>query len=97
MVLTQALASGLPVVCTNRTGGPDLAHTSALAARITVVPSGSVGALVEALEIWRDRIQAERMPAPLTNNDRESLSWAAYARRHAAEITRDLCSIDRNL
>ena len=35
VVLAQALASGLPVICTDRTGGADLAHTPALAQRIT--------------------------------------------------------------
>ena len=28
MVLSQALASGLPLICTDRTGGADLAHTA---------------------------------------------------------------------
>src|SRR5262249_34638595 len=37
-VIAQALASGLPVICTDHTGGTDLAHTSTLADRIIVVP-----------------------------------------------------------
>jgi alpha-maltose-1-phosphate synthase len=49
MVLSQALASGLPVICTDRTGGADLAHTPALAARITIVSHGSVDALASAM------------------------------------------------
>src|SRR5262249_5012377 len=46
VVLAQALASGLPIICTNRTGGADLAHTPALAKRIKVVPSDDLAALV---------------------------------------------------
>ena len=46
VVLAQALASGLPVICTDRTGGADLAHTPALAQRIKVVPQRRSGRAV---------------------------------------------------
>jgi alpha-maltose-1-phosphate synthase len=82
-VLIQALASGLPLVCTERTGGTDLALTPALAARITVVPQDDVGALADAIAEWRDRrLGGGRLP-PLSETDREKLSWAAYARRYS--------------
>lgn len=85
-VLMQALASGLPLVCTERTGGADLAHTPALAARITVVPHDDVGALAGAIARWRDRWRdGENLP-PLSEPDRETLSWAAYARRYNDEL-----------
>ncbi len=86
VVLSQALASGLPLICTERTGGADLAHTPALAARITVVPHGDVEALAGAIARcrgrWRD---GEKLP-PLSEADRETLSWAAYARRYNDEL-----------
>lgn len=82
-VLTQALASGLPVVCTDRTGGADLAHTPALAGRITVVPHDNVEALAAAIAEWRDRRDA--LP-PLSEHDRETLGWRAYARRYNEEL-----------
>ena len=45
VVLAQALASGLPVICTDRTGGADLAHTPALAQRhYNYTPRRFVGA-----------------------------------------------------
>ena len=47
MVLSQALASGLPVICTDRTGGGDLAEMPGFASRITVVPAGDAHALAE--------------------------------------------------
>ena len=86
MVLLQALASGLPLICTDRTGGADLAHTPALAARITVVPHDDVDALACAIAGWRDRWRGgERLPR-LSEADREKLSWAAYARRYSDEL-----------
>ena len=49
VVLGQALAMGLPIICTDRTGGADLAHTPALKERITIVPHDNVDALSEAI------------------------------------------------
>jgi len=87
VVLSQALATGLPVICTDRTGGPDLAQTRALAARITVVPAGDLDALACAIARCRDRwFGGEKLP-PLSETDREKLSWAAYARRYSDELT----------
>ena len=86
MVLAQALASGLPLICTDRTGGADLAHTPALAARVTVVPHDDVNALAGAIARWRDRWHiGERLPR-LAETDREKLSWAAYAWRYNDEL-----------
>ena len=85
-VITQALASGLPVVCTDRTGGVDLAHTPRLAARITVVRHGDIEALAAAMTALRDRLRrGERLP-PLTVADREHLSWSSYARRYVDQL-----------
>jgi glycosyltransferase involved in cell wall biosynthesis len=85
-VLPQALASGLPLICTDRTGGLDLAHTPSLATRITIVPHDDVGALTSAIADWRDRGRSgERLPR-LSETDRERLSWAAYARRYSDEL-----------
>jgi starch synthase len=86
VVLSQALACGLPLICTDRTGGADLAHTPALAARITVVPAGDSGALAQAIAAWRDRLRAGCGPPPLPVSDRETLSWATYGRRHSDEL-----------
>jgi starch synthase len=85
-VLLQALASGLPLVCTDRTGGADLAHTTALAARITVVPHDDADALRSAIAKWRDRSRDGKSLPPLSQADRETLSWAAYARRYSDEL-----------
>lgn len=86
VVLSQALASGLPLICTDRTGGPDLAFTPALAARITIVPHDDVDALAGAIASWRDRWRAGQELPPLLEADREKLGWAAYARRYSDEL-----------
>jgi glycosyltransferase involved in cell wall biosynthesis len=86
VVLSQALASGLPLICTDRTGGADLAHTPALASRITVVAAGDIDALAQAIAAWCDRLRARDHLPPLAAIDRETLSWAAYGRRYADEL-----------
>jgi glycosyltransferase involved in cell wall biosynthesis len=83
IVLAQALASGLPLLCTDRTGGADLAHTPFLALRITVVPAGNLDALVSGIAGWRARLRAGDDLPLLEATDREKLSWAAYARRYS--------------
>ena len=88
MVLSQALASGLPVIGTDRTGAADLALTPALAARITVVPANPE-ALASAIGALRDRLNAAGPFPPLAPSDREALSWTAYGRRYSAELLRD--------
>jgi len=86
MVLSQALATGLPIIGTDQTGAPDLALTPALAARIAVVPQGSAQALASAISTLRDRLNAREAFPPLTEADREALSWAAYGQRYSAEL-----------
>ena len=83
LVQAQALAVGLPLVCTDRTGGIDLAHSPGLAERISVVPHGNPQALRDALA--RALRTAETL-APLLPADRASLSWRAYGERYSAEL-----------
>jgi glycosyltransferase involved in cell wall biosynthesis len=86
MVLSQALATGLPVICTDRTGGPDLAHTAALTDRITVVPSDDECRLAAAMQSTIDRLKSGSRLPPLTSVDLDQLSWASYARRYSKEL-----------
>jgi len=86
LVLAQALASGLPVICTDRTGGADLAHTPGLAKYIMVVPSDNPAAMVGAILELRARLELGKSFPQLTDTDRETLSWAAYGRRYADQI-----------
>jgi starch synthase len=92
LVLAQALASGLPVICTDHTGGADLAHTSALADRITIVPHNDTQALAAAISAVSAQLHAGWRFAPLTENDRDTLSWAAHGQRYNAELMRSFSS-----
>ena len=79
LVLLQALASGLLVVCTDRTGGPDLARLSGLIRLVRVVPSDDVKALRCALKKALSDAIGKMMT--ITEAEREALSWRAYALR----------------
>lgn len=85
-VITQAVASGLPVLCTDATGGEDLRHTPALVDRIAVVEAERLDALSAGLEALAVRLRNGPDFAPLAESDREALSWRAFARRYAANL-----------
>src|SRR5262249_20225840 len=82
VVLCQALASGLPLVCTDRTGGSHLASLPGLARLIHVVPAGDPAALRRALAQALDDATGKTCVPPITGAERELLSWRAYAIRH---------------
>lgn len=84
MVLTQALASGLPLVCTSHTGGADLRLTPELAARISVVPPDDADALARALERALAGLGSKWTALP--DEDRALLSWSAYGARYLDEL-----------
>lgn len=88
LVLCQALACGLPLVCTDRTGGQDLAEMVKDPSLVAIVPSDDVAALRGGIQraltvaagqpIWRD----------LLGSAREKLSWGAYGSRYDDELRR---------
>jgi glycosyltransferase involved in cell wall biosynthesis len=80
LVQCQALASGLPLVCTDRTGGSDL--SPGLERLVRVVPAGDPNALRLALAQALDDAAGKTGVPPITNAERETLSWRAYATRH---------------
>lgn len=85
LVQAQALACGLPVVCTDRTGGEDLAELLGLEEGIFVVPHDDVDALADAIAQaldWGERHYSEGALRDLLGNRRERLSWKAYALRY---------------
>jgi alpha-maltose-1-phosphate synthase len=82
VVIVQALASGLPVVCTERTGGADLIRVGGLARLIRVVPTDDPPGLRRALtQALKDAIGGTGI-APITAGEREELGWNRYALRH---------------
>jgi hypothetical protein len=65
-----------------------------LAKYIKVVPSDDLTAMVAAISELRDRLETRECFLPLTDADRETLSWAAYGRRYAAQIAADSAQAD---
>ncbi|OYU12439.1 MAG: hypothetical protein CFE38_08205 [Comamonadaceae bacterium PBBC1] len=86
MVLGQALASGLPIVCTQDTGGFDLCHTAALTERIRVVPSNDVNALAAGMRQVAECLLFGSPFAELTEADRQTLNWSAYGSRYSDNL-----------
>lgn len=90
VVQVQALASGLPIVCTDRTGGEDLAAFATPGA-VSVVPSDDARALAAALEAALDRATETPpgTPRDLLGARRADVAWSGYAARwhqHLMEI-----------
>ena len=86
VVQVQALATGLPLVCTYDSGGKDLGHSPNLKGRIICVPSGSIDALVAGMREAEARLNGGPHFPSLTELDREQLSWTAYARRYEQHL-----------
>jgi len=51
-----------------------------------VVPSDDLAAMVGAIFELRARLETGKCFPPLTDTDRETLSWTAYGRRYADQI-----------
>lgn len=85
LVQPQALASGLPIVCTTHTGGGDLALSPELDRRIAVVAPDDADALAQALARALEDGPG-RTWTPLPPADRELLSWTAYGARYRREL-----------
>ncbi|HUS14292.1 MAG TPA: glycosyltransferase family 4 protein [Chloroflexia bacterium] len=88
LVQAQALACGLPLVCTDYTGGHDLQSVLDDPGWVHVVPSDDADALADGIRAMLPKalkLQGERN---LLRAGRDKLSWAAYGRRYAAELAR---------
>jgi alpha-maltose-1-phosphate synthase len=85
LVQAQALASGLPVVCTSRSGGEDLGFTEGLRQRIFVAESGDSESFLLTMQRAVQAIANNRV-SPLAPEDRTHLSWAAYGDRYAQKL-----------
>ena len=81
-VIPQALACGLRVVCTTRTGGEDLKDFIADPTAIRVVPPDDPTALADALRLALADARNDSGLRDRLGAGRESLSWGACARRY---------------
>lgn len=87
LVLAQALACGKAVVCSDRTGGPDLAHTDELRQRIFICKSGDANALRDAIGKALQAVRGKGL-GRLSTASLEALDWRAYGHRYADELER---------
>ncbi len=89
LVQAQALACGLPVVCTDRTGGEDLAELTGLKEGIFVVPHDDSAALAaainKAMDWARERFKSGAS-RDLMGERRSKLSWKAYGKRYSERL-----------
>ncbi len=90
MVLCQALACGLPLVCSDRTGGEDLAELLKDPAWVTVVKPDDVSALRTGIENALAKAGTQKGVRDILGSARERLSWRAYGTRYDAELERRL-------
>lgn len=88
LVLSQALACGVPIVCTDRTGGPDLRDAIEVKDAVIIVPAGDAMALANGIEKALEGSARMRGRDLLGREGRAFLSWGAYARRSEAALLR---------
>ena len=94
LVQVQALACGLKVVCTTRTGGEDLQRGAAAGSIITVPPDDPV-ALAHALRQALDEHPEPGVPRDRLGTSRPDYSWAAYAARYEDRILQAMRAANR--
>lgn len=86
LVQAQALASGLPLVCTDRTGGEDLQPLLENPAWVKVVPSDDADALAAGIREMLPVALSLKGERNLLGEGREKLTWVAYGKRYAEEL-----------
>jgi len=92
MVLSQALASGLAVVASHRTGAPDLAELLGESAPIHLVAPGDVDELERALRGALAAVPPAGAARDPLGASRDELAWRAYAARYLAQLERSLAA-----
>lgn len=90
LVQAQALGCGLPIVCTNRTGGADLRQFIDVPEAVIVVPADDPVGLVNGMRSAFELSQRVRGIDLLGASGRSYLSWAAYGKRYNAELQNEL-------
>ena len=88
LVQAQALACGLPVVCTDRTGGADLRDHVDDPRWIIEVPHDDVDALGSAVERAISLAATQSGLRDILGAARDRLGWPAYGARYDAELAR---------
>lgn len=88
LVQAQALACGLPLVCTDRTGGEDLRALLDDPGWVSAVPTDDADALAEGIRAMLPRALSLQGTRNLMGSARDKFAWAAYGGRYAEELIR---------
>jgi glycosyltransferase involved in cell wall biosynthesis len=86
LVLFQALACGLPIVCTDQTGGRDLLEMVKDENLVKVVPVDDVDALCEALKNSMAFALRREGLRTLPSAVREQMTWRSYGERYSKKL-----------
>lgn len=86
LVQAQALACGVPLVCTDRTGGEDLQHMLDDPGWVTVIPSDDADALAAAIRGMLPKALGLTGERRILGAARDHLGWQAYGARYAQEL-----------
>lgn len=90
LIQAQALGCGLPIVCTHRTGGADLARYIEHPEAIFVVEVDSVDSLVSGIRQAASLFKTFAGSDLLGAQGRGALSWLAYGQRYETELLRNM-------
>jgi len=89
IVQAQMLATGLHLVCSDRTGGRDLGENAGIMDRIAEVQSGDIDSLRRELTLTLKKSKGEDAATRMSvRNKMERNSWIAYGARYAAELAK---------
>jgi glycosyltransferase involved in cell wall biosynthesis len=90
LVLCQALTCGLPLICTDRTGGEDLAEFLEDPSWVTVVQPDDVAALRMGIEQALVKASTQSGMRDILGAARERLSWRAYGERYEQKLKTEI-------
>ena len=86
LVQVQALASGLPVAATDRTGAEDLRERLEDPRAVAIAPANDVQRLTAALAAQLDYAQSMNGMRDVLRSARDGLSWREYGKRYDAML-----------
>jgi glycosyltransferase involved in cell wall biosynthesis len=88
VVQAQALSCGLPLVCTDRTGGEDLADFLEDPSWVAVVKPDDAAALRAGIRAALGKAATQPAGRDILKSKRDLLSWRAYGQRYDLELRR---------